>query len=256
MSPRIDEWMTNEVARRRTKAALVWSIVLTLALYVVPFGQIIGYPLVLLSTLVHEVGHGIAAVLVGGRFERFVMFPDASGMAYSTGVDAGWPRAMMAAGGLVGPALGAGVAFIAARRAIWSRALLVALSVALVALLVVVVRNPFGIVFAGLLIAGFGWLGLRASASTAQVATVFMAVQLALSVFSRGDYLFMKEAHTGAGVTPSDVSVMADAVGGPYWAWGLACGAFSVLVLVVGVWAFTRALSRGQIKARRARTSR
>src|SRR5690606_32428044 len=66
---RLDDWMTNAAARRRTKAALVWSIVLTVALYLVPFGQLIGYPLVLLSTLVHEVGHGLAAVLVGGTFE-------------------------------------------------------------------------------------------------------------------------------------------------------------------------------------------
>ena len=82
----LDGWMASIAARRRTKAALVWSIALTLALYLVPFGQLLAYPLVLLSTLVHEVGHGLAALAVGGRFERFVMFADASGMAFSTGV--------------------------------------------------------------------------------------------------------------------------------------------------------------------------
>jgi len=240
---RLDDWMTNAAARRRTKAALVWSIVLTVALYLVPFGQLIGYPLVLLSTLVHEVGHGLAAVLVGGTFERFVMFADASGMAFATGVEPGWPRALVAAGGLVGPALAAAFAFVAARRAGWSRAFLVVMSLVALALLVLVVRNPFGIAFVGILATLLGWLGLRTATATAQVATVFMAVQLSLSVFSRGDYLFAKEAHTGAGVAPSDVANMASALGGPYWAWGLACGGFSVLVLVAGVWAFWRAMS-------------
>jgi hypothetical protein len=235
--------MVDTAARRRTKAALAWSIVLTVALYFVPFGQLLGYPLVLLSTLVHEVGHGLAAIVVGGRFERFVMFADASGMAFSTGVEPGWPQALVAAGGLVGPALAAALAFVAARRAGWSRAFLLGMSVVAVVLLVAVIRNPFGIAFAGILVTLLGWLGLRASASTAQVATVFMAVQLSLSVFSRGDYLFVKEAQTGAGTAPSDVAHMATALGGPYWAWGLACGAFSVVVLVAGVWAFTRALS-------------
>jgi Peptidase M50B-like len=242
LSPALEDWMTSTAARRRTKAALAWSIALTVALYLVPFGQLLAYPLVLLSTLVHEVGHGLAAIAVGGRFERFVMFADASGMAFSTGVEPGWPQALVAAGGLVGPSLAAALAFVAARRAAWSRVFLVGASLVLVLLLVLVVRNSFGIAFAGVLVALLGWLGLRASASTAQVATVFMAVQLSLSVFSRGDYLFVKEAHTGAGTSPSDVAHMATALGGPYWAWGLACGAFSVLVLVAGVWAFSAAL--------------
>jgi hypothetical protein len=252
LSPGLDDWMSSTAARRRTKAALAWSIVLTVALYFVPFGQLLAYPLVLLSTLVHEVGHGLTAVLVGGNFERFVMFADASGMAFSTGVEPGWPQALVAAGGLVGPALGAGLAFVAARRAAWSRAFLVGMSAVLVLLLVLVIRNPFGIAFAGVLVTLLGWLGLRASASSAQVATVFMAVQLALSVFSRGDYLFMKEAQTGAGTTPSDTAHIAMALGGPYWAWGLACGAFSVVVLVAGVWAFSAALGPTRLRAHAA----
>ena len=248
----LDDWMASTTARRRTKAALAWSIALTVALYLVPFGQLLAYPLVLLSTLVHEVGHGVTAMLVGGHFERFVMFPDASGMAFSSGVEPGWRHALVAAGGLVGPALAAALAFVAARRAGWSRAFLVSMAAAGVVLLVLVVRNPFGIAFAGVLVTLLGWLGLRASAATAQVATVFMAVQLALSVFSRGDYLFVKEAQTGAGVNPSDVQLMANALGGPYWAWGLACGAFSVLVLAVGVWAFSAALGPTRPTARGA----
>lgn len=248
----LDDWMASSAARHRTKAALVWSIVLTVALYLVPLGELVGYPLVLLSTLVHEVGHGLAALAVGGRFERFVMFADASGMAYSTGVEPGWPQALVAAGGLVGPALAAAVAFVAARRAGWSRGFLVAASIVGVALLVLVVRNPFGIGFVGVLVTLLGWLGLRAAASTAQVAVAFVAVQLSLSVFSRGDYLFVEQAHTGAGVAPSDVALMASALGGPYWAWGLCCGAFSVLVLVLGAWAFTAALSPARARARAA----
>jgi hypothetical protein len=250
LSPALVDWMASTAARRRTKAALAWSIALTLALYFVPFGQLLGYPLVLLSTLVHEVGHGLAAIAVGGRFERFVMFADASGMATATGVVPGWPQALVAAGGLLGPALAAALAFMAARRAAWSRAFLVGAALVGVVLLVLVVRNPFGVGFVGVLVALAGVLGLRASASTVQVVTVFTAVQLSLSVFSRGDYLFVKEAQTGAGTAPSDVALMASALGGPYWVWGLVCGAFSVLVLVAGVRAFSAALGAERVTAR------
>ena len=46
----------------RAAGILVGSIIATLLLwYVIPYGRTIAYPLVLLSTLVHEMGHGLAA---------------------------------------------------------------------------------------------------------------------------------------------------------------------------------------------------
>ncbi|MEM9488253.1 MAG: M50 family metallopeptidase, partial [Myxococcota bacterium] len=62
---------------------LLISAVVTLILYNVPFlYNTIAYPLLLISTMVHELGHGVAALLSGGSFAKFVMFPDGSGMAY------------------------------------------------------------------------------------------------------------------------------------------------------------------------------
>jgi hypothetical protein len=104
------------------------------------------------------------------------------------------------------------------------------------------VRNPFGIVYTSLVAIILGWLACTGSAQRSQVALVFLSVQLALSVFSRGDYLFKDSADTSAGTMPSDVAHMASALGGPYWAWGLVCGAFSLIVLSLGVWLFLRAL--------------
>jgi hypothetical protein len=128
------------------------------------------------------------------------------------------------------------------RRTGSARAFTLALAVGLAVVLALFVRNPFGVGFVALVVGALGWIGLRRSAETAQLALVFLAVQLALSVFSRGDYLFTAVADTGAGRMPSDVAHIALALGGPYWAWGLACGAFSVLVLAAGVWSFGRAL--------------
>jgi membrane-associated phospholipid phosphatase len=64
---------------------------------------------------------------------------------------------------------------------------------------------------------------------------VFLGVQLALSVFSRADYLFTQGVSNPSGVFPSDVTRMQTALFLPYWFWGLVCGAFSVLVLIYGV---------------------
>ena len=43
----------------RTRAILIASIVVTVALYAIPYGHYIAYPLMLLSTLAHEMGHAV-----------------------------------------------------------------------------------------------------------------------------------------------------------------------------------------------------
>ena len=87
----------------------------------------------------------------------------------------------------------------------------------------------------------------------AQGTLVFLAVQLALSVFTRGDYLFTEVAHSSAGAMPSDVAVMASHLGGPFWVWGLACGLISVLVLVGGLAWYLRGDTRIALHDLRAR---
>jgi peptidase M50B-like protein len=69
---------------------------------------------------------------------------------------------------------------------------------------------------------------------------VLIAVQLALAVFSRSDYLFTQTAMTSAGPAPSDVTVMASALFLPYWFWGVLCGALSLALLAGGARRFLR----------------
>ncbi len=219
---------------------LLVSVLLTGALYSVPLGHTLGYPLVLLSTVAHEMGHGITAWLVGGRFESFEMWSDGSGVAHtaSTGRIA---SALISAGGLVGPAIAALFCFIMGRSQKLARAALFVLGVIAVLIIVLVVRNLFGILF----IAGAALLCLLASikggARLSQGLLVFVGVQLALSVYSRGDYLFTPVAQTAQGNMPSDVAHMSEALFLPYWFWGAACGGFSVLVLVFGLYWLWRA---------------
>lgn len=236
------DWLENAATRRRARTALKWSIAITIGLYLIPFGSLLAYPLLLLSTLFHELGHGVLAMCTGGSFERFVLFADGSGMAFNTGVAQGVASALVSAGGLVGPALVAAAAFAAGRGARASRIFLGVIAVALLVAVALVVRNAFGIAFTATVALVLGYIAVRTSAATAQLASVFLATQLALSVFSRADYLFTDVAHTGAGTIPSDTAHMASALGGTYWMWGLACGAFSLVVLLGGVAWFWRVL--------------
>lgn len=224
----------------RAKLVLIVSVVATLLLYVLPFGYILAYPLMLLSTLVHEMGHGIAAMLVGGTFHEFKMWQDGSGVAMWSGEPSRFSSAFVAGGGLVGPALAAALGFALGRTAQGARRMLWIIVVILALSFVLVVRNPFGWLFVGVFGLLLSWVAKKASAETAQLVLIFLSVQLTLSVFSRGDYLFTDTARTAQGTMPSDVGQIADALFLPYWFWGGVCGLFSIWVLIQGLRAYWR----------------
>jgi hypothetical protein len=189
----------------------------------------------LISTVAHEMGHGLAALLVGGRFESLKMWPNGSGVAAWSAAVGALGRAIVAAGGLVGPALAAALAFWAGREAKHSQAVLGILAAGLLLAEVLVVRNLFGFLFIGGLALLLGAIALRAPAHVAQITLLFLGVQLALSSWSRSDYLFTDVAMTAQGPMPSDVAQIADALWLPYWFWGGLCALFSLLVIGLGL---------------------
>jgi hypothetical protein len=117
---------------------------------------------------------------------------------------------------------------------------LAALALLLPGGLVLVVRGWFAFGFVAAVALALGAAARPRSPWLGRFVLVFAAVQLALSVFTRGDYLFTPVAHTSAGPMPSDVAQMADALWLPYWFWGALCGLVSVGVLLLGLWSYLR----------------
>jgi len=228
------------LSNRRARVALVISVALTVGLYAFPFGSTLAYPLILLSTLAHEMGHGIAAMLVGCRFESFMLYSDGSGAALTRGNPGRMASAFISAGGLIGPAIASSICFLVGRRGSASKRALIVIGVLLVAALILLIRNIFGGFFVAIIAGLCLWGGLKAAKDVAQLIVIFVGVQLALSVFSRSDYLFTDTARTGLGAAPSDVAQMAEALFLPYWFWGLTCGGISVYVLFQGLRRFMK----------------
>lgn len=224
--------LSEQAPSQRVRLVLAVSVAVTLGLYLLPFGRTLAWPFVLFSTLVHELGHGIAAILVGGRFEALLIWSDASGVATWTALVGRLGHAVIAAGGLLGPAIGAAVCFAAGRGPRTARLYLLAMGGCLVLVDLFFVRTLFGVVFVALVAAAFILLGFYARPWLVQLATVFIGVQLALSVFSRGDYLFTAVARTSAGEMPSDTAQIAEALWLPFWFWGACCGLLSIAILV------------------------
>lgn len=216
----------------RAGLVLAVTIAVTAILYLIPALEFLARPLRLLSTVAHEMGHGIAAILVGGRFEALLMWSDGSGVATWTAHTGRLAFATIAAGGLIGPALAAGLCLVTGRTAQGARITLVVLGAGLLVADLILVRTLFGAAFVAILGLTLLASGLARTPWLAQTVLLFVAVQLALSVFSRADYLFTPVATTGHGTMPSDVARIAEALILPYWFWGGCCGLVSVAILV------------------------
>ena len=219
---------------------LLSAAVATLLLYHVPGARILGWPLMLMATLVHELGHGLTAMFVGGSFRRLEVWSNGSGAATYAGNFSRPSRALVAAGGPLGPPLAALLLFGAATEPRWAHIALAVLAGALVLSALIWLRNLFGFVFTLLLGAALAALTWQASDPVAQFSCAFLAIQMSLSVFSRGDYLFKSAANTTAGLMPSDTAQIAAALFGPYWFWGALIGALSLAILGCGLWLVAR----------------
>ena len=229
-------------ARSNAVPALAGAAALSLALYLVPQLHFLSWPLLLLSTVVHELGHGLTALALGGHLQRLSIFPDGSGVAQYSAAFGRLASASTAAGGLLAPPLAAAGLFLASRKPSASKRALVAFVLVLLVCLALWVRNFFGVVFVAALCATLLILVLKAPARSLQLVTAFLAMQLALAAFSRADYLFTATAQTGQGWAPSDTAQIAQALLLPYWFWGGLIAALSLAILGAGLWVLRKAL--------------
>lgn len=224
----------------RLRLALMASATVSVILYTLRgVGEILAWPFAILAALVHELGHGVAGLLVGGTFERLQVWPNGSGVTEVEGLGR-LGVAIMAAGGLVGPAIAAAVGFYLARTARGARGFLIVFGVALLLAELFVVRGFFSLAFAGALAILCLALGALAPPNVRQWAVVFLSVQLALNLLAEAGYLFMDKLSIPEGTFPSDTGLMAEALVLPYWFWGIACGLISLGVLAQGVRTYWR----------------
>ena len=215
---------------------LILSVVVIAIVWQLPYGRQILYPLSLLATLAHELGHGLSALLVGAQFESLVLYPDGSGLARWSGTVGPLAQALIAAGGLLGPTL-AGVLLLTVSH--WPRHVPKALAVlALLAVLVALfwVRNLFGLAFILVFAAGVGLASRALGVAAAAQVLNGLAVTLCLSLYQDLDYMFSATA-TVAGVThPSDSAAIAAVLWLPYWFWGTMIALTALAMVIAGVW--------------------
>jgi MFS family permease len=229
--------------RKQAAIVLVGSVAITLAMFLIPSPQNTWWllaPFRWLHIYVHEFGHGIAALLTGGQFDKFELYSH-SGLAHVRTAPGGLAAAFVSAGGLCGPAVVGGIFLAMGRHVKLARLALAGFGAFMALSLVLWTRTPFGWGFGGAVALLSLLVAFKARPALAQMVLVFIGVQLALSVYTGGGYLFVQSAEIQNGFSgPSDTQAMADALGGTYWLWGAVCAAFSVIVLLGGLWLYIK----------------
>ena len=229
--------------RRRRIALLVILAISSVMLWQTPIGNVLLYPFTILATWFHESGHGIAAALMGGDFERLLVFSDGSGLAESvvpndTGSLA---QAFIAAAGPLGPAIAGSGLILASMRVKSATYTLYALGAALLVSTLIWVATPTGWIVLPLIGLAILAIALRAAADTRIFAVQFLGVQAAISTYRQTDYLFTEGAMLGGYLHRSDTGVIAQHLSLPCWFWG---GAISVLILLMLGYSLYYALRR------------
>lgn len=225
---------------------LIWIIVLsalTITAWQFETGRIILYPFTVLGTWFHEMGHGLMALILGGRFEKLEIFANGSGLAYWSGplfIDR-IGKGLVAMAGPIGPTVSGAVFLISSASEKWGKIILWVFAVVLVISGIYWVRSAVGIS----IVIGFGlltgFIAYKGKNRLKQFYLIFLGVQACLSVYLSIDYLLMSQAEVSGELQMSDTGMMELYLFLPHWFWG----AFIIFISVITIWkALTYAIKK------------
>ncbi|OGB33623.1 MAG: hypothetical protein A3F78_01955 [Burkholderiales bacterium RIFCSPLOWO2_12_FULL_61_40] len=217
------------------RTLLILSTAATVLIWQLPYGRQVLYPLTLLATFAHEMGHGLTALLLGAQFDQLLLHADGSGMAVWHGNPGRIATALIAAGGLVGPTVAGVTVLLLSRSPRFARAVLATLALLITVSVVLWSRNAFGAVFLLALAATLAVAARVLPDTAAAFLLHLIAATLCLSWFTDLDYMFSAQAVVGGVVQPSDSAVIAQALWLPYWFWGGVVAVFSLAVVARGI---------------------
>lgn len=178
----------------------------------------------------HECGHALAAVLVGGSVRSIVIQPDTSGLTQSLVPASRLARGIVSSAGYLGAAAVGCLLMAATRVERWAHAILLGIGVCLLATLVLWMRNLFGA--AVVLALGVALIALarqKGLAGAVRFVLGLLAVQVALNAVFDIRVLFLADG-------PSDAATMARLFLLPAWVWATGWMLASLAMLGATLW--------------------
>eukprot|EP01080_Neovahlkampfia_damariscottae_P008357 gene8357-182_t len=204
-----------------SKYSWIISVALvTIFLWRFRYGELILYPFTLVSTFVHELGHGLTAKLVGFQFSSLLMETDGSGMAvFYYPEDAS--RFALAFVSFMGPMNGPfmGSIFIILRSFNLTKQIIYFFIIALTLTGILYIGNFFGFIFIIAMIAL-----LIIVLQTKEIFQIFfvdmLGTQIAIGIYHDLEYLFTYEVEGMNGkMMLSDTGSIQQVLILPHWFW-------------------------------------
>jgi len=188
------------------------------------------YPLKIFVVLLHETSHAAVAIATGGTIERIELNPLQGGACYCPGGNA----FLTLSAGYLGSFLWGAAMFTAARaRRVRPDWVVGSIGVLVVALSLLYVRTPFGIVFGVLF--GAAMMGVAAKATRTLNRTLLLALGLTSALYA---VLDIKSDILDRPGIESDAYMLAQISGVPTLAWGIL---WIALTLAGSFWLLRRA---------------
>src|SRR3954468_180312 len=226
---------------------LLLAAVVSIALWFIPYAEILSYPFRIFVTFIHEGGHAIAAVLTGNSVQSLSVAMNGSGETYTTqgGV---LSQMLVSSAGYLGAMTYGAVLLMLIRRSVAARFVLLGSSLVVLALTVIfgVVKPvmagtwgslsglPFTLGAGLLLTAALFAVARFASAKVATFLVSLLAVQCVLNALLDLKTVFFLSSPFATTV-PTDALNMAQATGVPAILWAIVWISLSVLILLVAV---------------------
>src|SRR6202171_5392447 len=202
---------------------------LSIALWFIPFAEVLSYPFRIFVTFIHEGGHAIAALVTGNSVESLSVAMNASGETY-TSQGGLLSQVFVSSAGYLGSMAFGAVLLVLIRRSVAARVVLIG-SAAIVFTLTLIFGLikpiisfnslsgiPFTLVAGVLLSAGLVALARFASPRVATFFVSFLAVQCVLNaLLDLKTVLFLSSPFAPS--VPTDAMNMANATGVPAVVW-------------------------------------
>lgn len=195
-----------------------------------PWGETVLYPFKLFTTWIHECGHAVMTLIVGGSVSSITIQPDTSGLTMSMLPTSRIAQGLVSSAGYMGASIIGCMLVAATRMQSRTRMLLLVVGIGMLATVVLWMRNPFGFV----VVLGWGTalvvLARFATSAVSQFVVGLLAVQVALNAVYDIRVLFLVHgAH-------SDADSMAALFVLPAWFWAGLWMLLSIGLLSVTVW--------------------
>ncbi|MCP4137021.1 MAG: M50 family metallopeptidase [bacterium] len=191
------------------------------------------YPLKIFVVLLHEISHGLAAVLTGGTIVKIQINQNQGGVCYTQG----GARALILTAGYLGSMLWGGLILAAAARTNWDKYISGIIGAAVLAVTVIFIDNQFGLIYG--IAFGVGMMALGKFAPVVVNDFVLKLIGLTSILYAIID---IKDDLISRDIPTSDAAVFAKEYFGTSELWGV----IWIIIAIIMAFFFLRISSKGE----------